>query len=160
MTDAQDPLPESNWTWRRTVTIAVLAASFAILAGCGFSLFKVINGIIDKLDAMSPDVVGAITIRALSTVEQMFRLMFWILLVTITYYMVAPSAEQVVKMMQTAGMLKAGVQIASRTIETPVGREVAATSGLPPQPVPPPIVDQTAPLPDEMPPIIKEESRG
>lgn len=159
--DLQDPLPESNWTWRRIVTILVLAASFAVLAGCGIALFKIINGIVGKIDSMSAAAVAQITVRALATVEQMFRLMFWTLMVALTYYMIAPSAEQIVKMLQTAGLLKAGVQIAQRSVETPERREVAATVGQPPQPVTPPVeapaADTPAPLPDDMPPISASE---
>ncbi len=157
ITDIQDPLPESNWTWRRIVTILVLAASFAVLAGCGFALFKIVNGIVGKIDSMSAAAVAQITIAALATVEQMFRLMFWTMIVALTYYMIAPSAEQITKMLQTAGLLKAGVQIAQRTVQTPERTETAATVGQPPQPVTPPVeapaAQEAAPLPDDMPPI-------
>lgn len=154
--DIQDPLPEANWTWRRIVTIAVIAAAFAVLAGCGFALFKVINGIVGKIDTMSAEAVAEITVRALATVEQMFKLMFYTMMVTLTYYMIAPSAEQIVKMLQTAGLLKAGVQIAQRAVETPRRREVAATVGQPPQPVTPPVETPPDDLPADMPPISAE----
>jgi len=159
--DIQDPLPEANWLWRRVLTYALCVAVLLIMVGCGWAMFRIVNSVTGKIDAMDARAVVQITLAALSTVEQMFRLMFWSLMVVVTYYMVAPSAEQITKMLQTAGLLKAGVQIAQRSVETPERREVAATVGQPPQPVTPPVEAQTASpvapteaLPDEMPEIV------
>lgn len=137
--DIQDPLPEANWLWRRVLTYALCLAVLSIMAGCGYAMFRIVNSITGKIDAMDARAVVQITLAALGTVEQMFRLMFWALLVVVTYYMVAPSAEQITKMLQTAGLLKSGVQIAGRTVETPERRETASTVGKPPQPVSPPV---------------------
>lgn len=162
--DIQDPLPEANWLWRRVLSYALCLAFLGMMVGFGWAMFKIVNSVTGKIDTMSAAAVVEITLAALRTVEAMFRLMFWALLVVVTYYMVAPSAEQITKMLQTAGLLKAGVQIAQRSVETPERRETAATVGQPPQPSIPPVEAPTdggpghieAPtdaLPDDMPPI-------
>ena len=166
--DIQDPLPEANWLWRRVLSYALCLAFLGMMVGFGWAMFKIVNSVTGKIDNMNAQAVVQITLAALGTVEQMFRLMFWALLVVVTYYMVAPSAEQITKMLQTAGLLKAGVQIAQRSVETPDRREVAATVGQPPQAAAPPVEAPTdggtggreAPteaLPDDMPRIVAEE---
>jgi hypothetical protein len=153
-TDIQDPLPEANWLWRRVLSYGLCLAVLAMMVGFGWAMFKIVNSVTGKIDNMNAAAVVEITLASLRTVEAMFRLMFWALMVVVTYYMVAPSAEQIVKMLQTAGLLKAGVQMASRTVETPERRETVSTVAQPPQPVVPPASEApTETLPDEMPSI-------
>lgn len=121
MPDIQDPLPESNWMWRRVFTFCVTAAVLWMLWGA-----------ITRLGTAS-----------LSTPQQgisaLLTLCKWMIaynILMVTYYMVAPSAEQMTKMLKTASLLKSGVQFAGRsTIET-IGdkKEVSATAGMPPAP--------------------------
>lgn len=137
--DVQDPLPEANWLWRRVFTFVAVAVILGILIGLAIATNRIVGNVVGRIDTMSAVAVADIAKQALVVILRMFTLMFWALMVTITYYMIAPSAEQITKMLQTAGLLKAGVQMASRTVETPERREIAATVGTPPQPVSPPV---------------------
>jgi hypothetical protein len=121
MPDVQDPLPEANWLWRRVFTFCVTAAILWMLWG-GITRLGVA--------ALSTPTLG---IAALLTLCK-WMISFNILMVT--YYMVAPSAEQMTKMIKTASLLRSGVQFAGRsTIETPgTKKEAASTAGLPPAP--------------------------
>lgn len=139
--DAQDPLPEANWLWRRVFTFTVLAFAFAILIGLGWATNRIVGNIVGRIDTMDARNVAQITVVALNVILTMFKLMFYVVLANMLLYIVAPSAEQITKMIQTAGLLKAGVAIASRTLETPDRRETASTAAIPPQPVVPPVVD-------------------
>lgn len=140
--DAQDPLPEANWLWRRVFTFIAMALIFLLLFGLATATNRIVTNVVGRIDTMSAIAVAEIAKQALIAILAMFKMMFWSLLVVVTYYMVAPSAEQITKMMQTAGLLKAGVQIASRTLETPDRRETASTAGQPPVPVVPPVASE------------------
>ena len=92
--DVQDPLPESNWLFRRIYFYAVTAV---ILVMVWLQL--------DRLGdvAILQPVIG---IPAFITIIQ------WLLaclFVTITYYSVAPSAEQIIRVVQVARSLRQGV---------------------------------------------------
>lgn len=142
--DVQDPLPESNWMWRRTFSFLATLIVFGLLIGLIVATHRLVNTTIDRIDTMQAEQVALIAKQALTVILEMFRLMFWALMVVVTYYMVAPSAEQITKILQTAGLLKAGVQIAGRTVETPERKEVVSTVGTPPQPAAPPVSSETA----------------
>lgn len=111
--DVQDPLPEQDWTWRRTYTYAL---TLIACVGVGFAL-----------DA----------IRATGDIEALYGVAWWMLAIIAmlaTYYMVAPSAEQIVRLIQAAKLMRAGVPITrTATIETPQGSraEVKTTAGVP-----------------------------
>lgn len=113
--DAQDPLPESNWLWRRVLTFLAIIVIFAIMAGLGYAVHRIVGGVIGRIDNMTANEVAAITIKALGVIERMFGWMYWALLVVVTYYMVAPSAEQIAKMISAVSLLKGGVKTASRS---------------------------------------------
>lgn len=141
LTDPQDPLPEANWLWRRVFTFACLAAAFLIAVGLSIALNRIVGNIVGRLDTMDARNVAQITVVAINAILRMFTLMFYVVIIISTYYFIAPSAEQITKMIQTARLLRDGVQIASRAkAETPEGRreETQATIGRPPQPVVPP----------------------
>jgi hypothetical protein len=117
--DVQDPLPETNWFWRRVYTFALSLISVAFI---WFGL--------EALNSMrQPDLVYSIT-----------RYMIGVHVLLITFYMLAPSAEQMVKLIQSAKLLHAGVGM-SRTavVETPQGgrTEVTTTAGTPDATTPP-----------------------
>lgn len=119
--DLQDPLPESNWFWRRVFVFAVTAAVLWMLWG-GITRLS-------QVAATSPE----------RGIEALLTLCKWMIaynILMVTYYMVAPSAEQITKMVKTAALLRSGVQVAgSRTVEPRTGRvEEAKTVGLPPAP--------------------------
>jgi len=116
--DLQDPLPEASWLWRRVFTFAVTAAVLWMLWQS-----------IDRLAGV------ALTAPQLG-VPALLALCKWIIgfaALIMTYYMVAPSAEQIVKMIKTATLLRSGVQIKGKRVEdTPEGRvETTKTVGTP-----------------------------
>lgn len=129
--DLQDPLPESNWLWRRVFVFAVTAC-----------VLWMVWGAIDRLGASA-------MLRPEIGIEALLTLCKWLLAMlglVITYYMIAPSAEQIVKMLKTAALLRSGVQVAGKHIVH--GRdgstETAKTIGLPPAPPAPVTEAQSA----------------
>lgn len=144
LADPQDPLPEASWLWRRVFTFAVLAATVILALGLAIAVNRIVGNIVGRLDTMDARNVAAITIKALEVILRMFTLMVYVWLANMLLYIVAPSAEQITKMLQTARLLKSGVQVATRARARGRGvdreEETAATIGIPPQPhVPPPL---------------------
>lgn len=115
--DVQDPLPETNWFWRRVYTFALSLISVAFI---WFGL--------EALNAMQqPELVWSIT-----------RWMIAVHVLLITFYMLAPSAEQIVKLIQSARLLREGIPITRQaSVEDRHGNrtEVRTTAG---EPGPPP----------------------
>lgn len=109
--DVQDPLPETNWFWRRIYTFALSLISVAFI---WFGL--------EALNSMhEPKLVYSVT-----------RYMIGVHVLLITFYMLAPSAEQMVKLIQSARLLRSGIPITrSAVVETPQGgrTEVRTTAG-------------------------------
>jgi hypothetical protein len=100
--DAQDPLPESSWFYRRVYTFIVSAALIALLGYLGF---------------YAPDKNMA------------FKWTASLLSFVIMIYIVAPSADQITRMIQTASMLKSGVSLSStKTATAPDGSTATATT--------------------------------
>lgn len=111
--DVQDPLPETNWFWRRVYTFALSLISIAFI---WFGLEALNN------------------MREAEAIFQITRYMIGVLVLLVTYYMVAPSAEQIVKLIQAAKLLQSGVTInRSASVETPQGgrTEVSTSVGTP-----------------------------
>ncbi len=104
--DPQDPLPETNWFWRRVYTFALSLISVAFI---WYGL--------ESLNAMrQPQHVFSIT-----------RYMVGVHVLLITFYMLAPSAEQIVKLVQAAKLLRAGVSLRQPpALPAPVAEEVDA----------------------------------
>ena len=104
--DPQDPLPETNWFWRRVYTFALSLISVAFI---WYGL--------ESLNAMrQPQHVFSIT-----------RYMVGVHVLLITFYMLAPSAEQIVKLVQAAKLLRAGVPLRQPPVlptPAPVAEEV------------------------------------
>lgn len=128
--DVQDPLPENNWLWRRTY---VFVFSLLSTAAIWFGL-EALNGLQDA-----------------ASIFLLTRWMIWVHLTLIVFYMLAPSAEQIVKVIQTARLLKSGVTISrSATVDDAQGRtEVQTTAGTPappyaPEIAPEPVFEQDA----------------
>lgn len=112
--DVQDPLPESNWLYRRWFIFVLSTINIIGLWWIG---------------------------RHVQDHDAAFR---WLLLFQwflITYYLIAPSAEQVVKMIQSASMFKQGVvttttatvnsSTGQASSQTTVGKVAAVTSSVP-----------------------------
>lgn len=109
--DVQDPLPEQDWFWRRSF-------SFGLSIACiGFIWY----GIEALWDLKQAEAIYRVT-----------RYMIGILAMVILFYMVAPSAEQIVKLIQAAKTLRAGIPM-TRTarVVTPTGTtETQSTAGV------------------------------
>lgn len=102
--DPQDPLPEGTFLYRRIFSYGVAVAIIALLAL-----------VVWRIE-------GDADLRRVATS------LCWLLFVTVTYYMVAPSAEQVVKMMQTAKLFLGGVKVRQEAeAENDAGRAAATT---------------------------------
>lgn len=132
--DIQDPLPESNWLWRRVFCFAVTAV-----------LLSFVWVDVDQIGRIAI-VAPRIGTKSLLTITQ------WIIATNallMTYYLLAPSAEQMLKALHTVSLLKSGVQIASRRIETGPEHRVdeSATIARPPQPAIPGAGPAPAPHP-------------
>jgi putative chitinase len=128
--DPQDPLPESNWFYRRLLTFAGIA-----LCALGLAIILAILYRLATLAALSPDTPNATQVQ-LHTIEALYNLGFWlviIILVNLTLYMIAPSAEQATKMLATVSALKGGVAFSSRAaVATPSSRaETSSAAGIP-----------------------------
>jgi len=79
--DVQDPLPEQDWGWRRVFTYTLT------LICCGFLLYC-IHGL-----------------AAAPSIRELYSLAWWLtalIALLATYYLLAPSAEQIVKMIQAS----------------------------------------------------------
>lgn len=135
--DLQDPLPESNWFWRRVFVFVVTTA-----------VLWMVWGAIDRLGTVA-------ALRPEIGVKALLSLCKWLLAMVAlmaTYYMIAPSAEQVVKMMKTATLLRSGVQIAGRQATDGKRSEIVKTVGRPAPPAPGPVAPiQASPSPDSGP---------
>ncbi len=113
--DPQDPLPEANWFWRRVFVFA-----------CATAILFLVYGAVDRLGTVAV-VKPEVGIPAFVSIVKLLIITVNIL---VLFYMIAPSAEQITKMIKTASLLKAGVQFTSRA--TPEEKAVAA--GKPPLP--------------------------
>lgn len=106
--DAQDPLPESNFFWRRLYSYIAT-----------FSIWGLLVYVIYKMEDAG----------SLRTVALYLSMLLWF---TITYYMIAPSAEQITRIIQAARTLRSGVPMRRRTsVDTSHGdhAEVEMTAG-------------------------------
>ena len=109
--DVQDPLPESDWFWRRSYTFLM---SLILLAATAYVLFG---------------------LREVGDADGLLRMglrILWVLSGVITFYLIAPSAEQLARIIQSAGIIKAGGTISrSAEVTTPGGTTatVATSAG-------------------------------
>lgn len=133
--DVQDPLPETNWFWRRVYTFALSLISVSFI----WYGLEALWGLHDA-----------------ENIYRVTRYMIGVHVMLITYYMVAPSAEQIIKIIQSARIIRSGIPITrSATTQSPGRRtEVKTTAGAPdspetPQPAPAPPPSGIQDLPDE-----------
>lgn len=93
--DPQDPLPEPTWLWRR---LYVYAVTIVILALVWIGVHK-----LAEVASLEPR----------EGIIALLRVIQWLiaaLICVITYYLVAPSAEQIVKMIQAARLQRTKVE--------------------------------------------------
>jgi hypothetical protein len=99
--DAQDPLPESNWFWRR-IFVGVI---------CGAILFMV-WWYADDIGEVALKNSGA-SEAAVNGLVDLLKLELYLLGLVIMLYLIAPSAEQAGKWLATISAWKGGVSTAS-----------------------------------------------
>jgi hypothetical protein len=110
--DSQDPLPEAQWFWRRCFIFVTTAV---IIVG----IWLMVQSIRDVTGDEPQLAVGAFV-----------KIIGWMLLFqwfTSTYYLIAPSAEQVTRMWQTANLLKSGLGFSSEKTATGPDGSTAST---------------------------------
>lgn len=125
--DLQDPLPESNWFWRR---LLFLTAALAHAGAYAFILWKV-----GQLGSKVPG-------EAIAALVQLGLFVTILICVDRVLYTLAPSGEQLIKMMNVVSLLKGGVSLFSRaeartaegTATSTVSAGPAATSAAATQP--------------------------
>lgn len=112
-TDPQDPLPEASWFWRRVFVFWVTGVVLWFLWGA-----------IDRLGAVA-------FVSPKEGVPALLELCKWIISLTIlmaTYYMIAPSAEQIVKIFKVAALIRTGNLVSEEVTAVP-SRLVPPTQG-------------------------------
>jgi hypothetical protein len=88
-----DPLPESSWFWRRVLVFGLCTIGV-------IGIWIMVQTMVNLASNQPTLIVGAFV-----------KIIGWLLVLVwfaMTYYLIAPSAEQVVKMVNLAGMLKGG----------------------------------------------------
>ena len=125
--DVQDPLPETDWFWRRLFTFIFTLLSVAFIW------------------------YGLASLQQLGEADAIYRVtryMIGVHVMLITYYMVAPSAEQIIKIIQSAKIIRAGIPITrSVAAETPQGGRVEAKTVAGAPEASPPLQPAPAPAP-------------
>ena len=112
--DVQDPLPESKWFWRRLFVFSVTLVLLALLW--------------DKVDAVS-DVARAGSETAIDGLVAILKSCIVLIGMLILFYLLAPSAEQLTKLIQTARVLKLGGSITNEAkAKSADGAEVTTTT--------------------------------
>ena len=104
--DAQDPLPESGFLYRR---ITVWVVCIAILGLLWFNVHA---------------------LRALEHGDGLVEISKWLIVLIgliLTYYLIAPSAEHIVRMVQTVGAWKSGIATSVTTATKSVTGATTAT---------------------------------
>lgn len=94
LADPQDPLPESNWLWRRLLT-------FGIVIFIAWQLHLAGTRIARVGGEHSQDVLLTLS---------KWLIVAW--LISVLLYMIAPSAEQVAKMLATLSAWRSGISTA------------------------------------------------
>lgn len=121
--DAQDPLPEGAWLWRRVFVFGVTVILLALVWA--------------KIDAVS-DVARNGSETAIAGLVKLLRLCLILIGALILFYLLAPSAEQLTRLIQTARTLRSGVAIRTQqTATAPDGSTATARSEAGPAPLPP-----------------------
>jgi hypothetical protein len=148
--DPQDPLPESNWVWRRVfvflfggLAIGGVALVLLMIWGIGEETLKIVARLGGIRDVRALD--SALDVVA-ESIKSLASLGFWLIILVMVdriLYLIAPSAEQAAKMMATVSAWKAGISTTSTARATaPDGSTAEATKTAGPAaapPAPPPV---------------------
>jgi hypothetical protein len=101
--EAQDPLPESSWTWRRLYVFLSTVVCSVGIAFIMYMLFRISQQELNGRQSVE---------TTLATTEALYKLGAWLVVLTLVdrvLYLIAPSAEQATKMLATVSALKSGV---------------------------------------------------
>ena len=161
--DPQDPLPESDWTWRRGfvfifggIAMVFLLLAIIWLRGIGEHTLDLVGRIAATRDAKALD--GALDVVQ-EAVTGLYGVAFWLIILVMAdriLYLIAPSAEQVAKMMATVSAWKGGISTTSFARSTaPDGSTAAASLSAGPAATPPAPV---APAPAQAPAAIASKA--
>lgn len=124
--DPQDPLPESNWFWRR-VFVGVICAALLFL------VWWYADAIGDVALKGGTGVVEAVT-----GLVGLLKLALYLLGMVIMLYLIAPSAEQAGKWLATVSAWKGGISTSSQSRATgPDGSVAEASTSAGPAAAPP-----------------------
>lgn len=127
--DPQDPLPESNWFWRR---IFIFGLSIILLFGVWWYA--------DTL-ATAALLLNETAIKGLIS---LLKFTLWIIAGLITLYLIAPSAEQAGKWIATLSAWRSGVSTSSTATATaPSGASASATTSATPKDAAAPVIRTT-----------------
>lgn len=122
--DPQDPLPEPSWLWRR---LYVYVVSIAFLVLISMAVHRM-----SEVASVNPET----GVAALLTV---IKWLIAALICVLTYYLVAPSAEQIVKMIQASRLKRTQAECEAHRPPTPSAAAPPAsrpTRQLPTDPAP------------------------
>lgn len=120
--DIQDPLPENNWLWRRLFAWLFCIGSLALI-------FFIVDSL--KIAALMQP------LAAVQVYGTMFKWAIGMHALGMTLYMVAPSAEHIVRVFQSASIWKKGIAVNQVVTETPSGATKVETTTGPPVQTPP-----------------------
>jgi hypothetical protein len=120
--DPQDPLPESNWFWRRVFVGVICAAILGLVWWYADDIGEVaLKG-------------GAGAVEAVRGLVDLLKLSLYLLGLVIMLYLIAPSAEQAGKWLATISAWKGGVSTTSTSKATASDgskAEATTSAGLP-----------------------------
>lgn len=127
--DPQDPLPESNWFWRR-VFIFLLTATIML-------------GVFWYVDTLATAAL-LLNETAIKGLISLLKFALWLVAGLITLYLIAPSAEQAGKWIATVAAWRSGVTTTSTSsASSPAGSASATTTATPTAPATTPPVIRT-----------------
>lgn len=142
--DPQDPLPESNWKWRRIfvfvfggLAIAGVATVLVMIAAMGNETLRLIGRLGTARDVRALDSSLDVVTASINSLQS---LGFWLIILVMVdrvLYLIAPSAEQAAKMMATVSAWKGGISTTSTARATgPDGSTAEASKTAGPAAVP------------------------
>lgn len=111
--DAQDPLPESNWAYRRVLVILGRVAFTAMFAAILWFLREL--GEVNPAGAINGLVIIGYCVTG-------------ILIIDTVLYLIAPSAEQFGNILQTVSAMKSGITFQTKATAETAGAKVTTTA--------------------------------
>lgn len=118
--DPQDPLPESNWKWRRLFIFALCAV--------------LLGGVYWYVDTLA-DAALLLNETAIKGLITLLKMALYLVGLLVILYLIAPSAEQAGKWIATLSAWRSGVTTTSTSsASSPAGSASATTTATPTAP--------------------------